>query len=102
MQSGTVNLLMVFKALSDPIRMKILEALPSNREENGAWNVSELASHLKVPQPTVSHHLGILRNAGLVGFRKSCRDVYYWRDREFFESVLEGLHDQFGKGDRIG
>ncbi|MCA9412988.1 MAG: winged helix-turn-helix transcriptional regulator [Candidatus Omnitrophica bacterium] len=97
MQSGTNNLLLVLKALSDPVRMRILEALPGSQEEDGAWNVSQLADHLNAPQPTVSHHLGILRNAGLVGFRKSCRDVYYWMDREMFESVLEGLREQFKK-----
>ena len=46
------------------------------------YNVSELAEELGVGQSTVSHHLGILKAAGLVGCQKMCRDVYYWVDRK--------------------
>lgn len=96
MQSGTSNLVYALKALSDPVRLRILETLPTAEEEEGEWNVSRLAGHLKAPQPTVSHHLGILRHAGLVGFRKSCRDVFYWKDRAGLDAVLSELCDQIG------
>ena len=97
MQSGTFLLFQALKALSDPVRMRILRALPASEEDDQAWNVSQLAQFLEVPQPTVSHHLGVLRNAGLVEFRKSSRDVYYWMNREVFETTLRGLEEQFDR-----
>ena len=55
----------VFNALSDPIRLEIMEFL---REEEKC--VCEITPHLKLAQPVVSRHLKILKNAGLVKRRK--------------------------------
>ena len=55
----------LFKALGDPTRLKIIEFLRS-----GEKCVCEIVPHLGLPQPTVSRHLKILRESGLVRFRK--------------------------------
>jgi ArsR family transcriptional regulator len=55
----------VFKALADPIRIKILYLLKDNEK-----CVSELIPLLKAVQPLVSRHLKVLRECGLVSFRK--------------------------------
>lgn len=56
----------VMKALSDPNRVKMLKMLQTK-----SLCVCELQAALKLAQPTVSKHLKILEDAGLVGCRKS-------------------------------
>jgi DNA-binding transcriptional ArsR family regulator len=55
----------IFNALSDPIRLNIIDFL-----RDGEKCVCEITPHLKLPQPVVSRHLKILKNAGLVKRRK--------------------------------
>jgi DNA-binding transcriptional ArsR family regulator len=58
--------------LSQPIRLSILcELLVSPR------SVTELWTALRLPQPTVSHHLRLLRDAGLVRRRRTGRTAIY-------------------------
>lgn len=52
------------KALGDPIRMQIVDVL---RKHSGEVCVCELVPLFDLSQPTVSHHLKVLRDAGLVG-----------------------------------
>ena len=80
------------KALGDPTRLRILEQLPSVKKCEDVYNVSELAEELHIPQPTVSHHLRVLANAGLVQCEKMCRDVYYWIDRPAVDAALKELN----------
>jgi ArsR family transcriptional regulator len=77
------------KALADPMRLRILDLLPTQDRCEDVYNVSELARELGIAQPSVSHHLSVLRAAGLVRSRKMCRDVYYWIDVRQFENVLK-------------
>ena len=61
-----------FQALSDRTRLRILELL--KRKE---LCVSEIASQFDMTQPSISHHLDILKRAGLVGSEKRGREVFY-------------------------
>jgi ArsR family transcriptional regulator len=81
----------LFKALGDPLRLRIMRLLPAVDRCGEVCNVSELADELGVSQPNVSHHLKILKHAGVVRCRKMCRDVYYWIDREALERAFEEL-----------
>ena len=84
----------VFKALSEPARLRILELLPLTNDCASVYNVSELAEELGIPQPTVSHHLQVLYRAGLVQSARMCRDVYYWIDQPALDAAhaaLQGL-----------
>jgi ArsR family transcriptional regulator len=74
----------VFKALSDPARVKIVHLLARNPE---AVCVCELTPAVGLAQPTVSHHLKKLVQAGLL--RREQRGVwaYYTLDREAFEKA---------------
>ena len=65
--------LKVMKALSDPNRVKIIKLLQQKR-----MCVCELRGALKIAQPTVSKHLKILEDAGLVGFQKDGLWVNYF------------------------
>jgi DNA-binding transcriptional ArsR family regulator len=55
----------VFNALSDPIRLEIVQYL-----RNGEKRVCEIVPHLSLIQPLVSRHLKILKDAGIVKCRK--------------------------------
>ena len=68
-----VTLSQVFRVLGDPTRLRIW----SNLQEQGELNVTALCNRLKMPQPTVSHHLSILRMSGLVRNRRSGKEIFY-------------------------
>ncbi|RLI39944.1 transcriptional regulator [Candidatus Bathyarchaeota archaeon] len=73
----------IFKALSDPIRLKIMEFL---RDEERC--VCEIIPYIGIAQPLVSRHLKILRNAGLVRVRKEGNRRYYSvTDPRIFEVI---------------
>jgi len=62
----------VFRVLGDSTRLRIWRQL-----QEGELNVTKLCERLKVPQPTVSHHLGIMRMSRLVTNRRSGKEIYY-------------------------
>jgi ArsR family transcriptional regulator len=64
-------------ALADETRQTILQMLLE-----GERCVSDLTESFAVSQPTISHHLGILKNLGLVTSRKEGKHVYYDIDRD--------------------
>ncbi len=76
------------KAVADTTRLRILQLLPTRPDCKLVYNVSELAEELHIPQPTVSHHLRVLYNAGLVRSEKMCRDVYYWIDKQAVDITM--------------
>ena len=85
----------VFKALGDPTRLKILELLKAKgrsccdliaRDEKGLC-ACDLEEAVGLSQAAVSHHMGLLRRAGLVNAEKRGRWVYYSRN----EAAIAGL-----------
>ena len=68
------------KALADPARVKIMSLLFSSSA--GQQNTGELAAVLRLTEPTVSHHLGQLRNAGLVESERRGMNVYHRPHRD--------------------
>lgn len=71
-----------FKALSDPTRRRILDILRS-----GGHTAGEIGSEFDMTGATVSHHLAVLRTAGLVDQDKRGKYVYY----ELNMTVLDEL-----------
>lgn len=67
-----------FKALAHPVRLAILEHLA----EAGEVSVNDLAVRLRLSQPRVSWHLGMLRRGGVVKQRKQGRVVHCSLDLE--------------------
>jgi len=79
----------VFKALGDPLRLRLLKMLPLG-EDKRTFCVCELAKKLGISQPCLSHHLNILRTAGLVGFEKDGCSVFYFLDQpRLFEKLQD-------------
>ncbi|MEU4209956.1 metalloregulator ArsR/SmtB family transcription factor [Streptomyces sp. NPDC026206] len=66
----------VFKALGDPVRLRLLSMIASR--EGGEVCVCELTPAFELSQPTISHHLKLLRQAGLIDCERRGTWVYYW------------------------
>lgn len=82
-ESSTKLRAKIFKALSDPVRLKILEYI---RQEEKC--VCEITPHLRLPQPLVSRHLKILKGCGLVKERKDGnRRLYSVTERKLFRII---------------
>lgn len=77
----------VFDALADSARRDIVQLLRSSRSTRGEMSVSELVDALGMTQPTVSKHLKVLREVGLVVVREEGQHRYYRLD----ESPLRDL-----------
>ena len=60
------------KAMADETRQRILSLL-----QQGEMNEGDIVSHFNLTQPTISHHLSLLRNANLVTARHDGRYVFY-------------------------
>jgi len=65
----------LFKVLSDPARLQLLSCVAS--QPPGGASVSHLARGLRLSQPTVSHHLKLLHDAGLLSRERRSTSVYY-------------------------
>jgi DNA-binding transcriptional ArsR family regulator len=75
----------LFAMLSDPSRVRIIDALL----ENGELNVSALAECVAMSESAVSHQLRLLRHARLVRHRKDGRQVYYSLDDEHVVELFQ-------------
>ncbi|WP_269540725.1 ArsR/SmtB family transcription factor [Cerasicoccus fimbriatus] len=80
-------------AIGDITRLRILRLLPDSADCEHAKNVSQIADVLNLSQPTISHHLRVLRQAGIVQHQKMCRDCYYWVDRDAAREVIERMEE---------
>ncbi|EFO79090.1 ArsR family transcriptional regulator [Oscillochloris trichoides DG-6] len=74
--------------LGHPIRLQILDMLA---QRAGHVCVCDLEAALPVKQPTISHHLKLLREAGLIGVERQGLWAYYFVRSEALESLRERL-----------
>lgn len=77
----------VFAALASPIRRELLRLL----REQGPMPVRQLADHFEMRRPSVSEHLKVLRDAGLVGERRAGRQRYYQLEAAPLREVFDWL-----------
>lgn len=75
-ESRAVELAKVFKALGDPVRLRLLSMIASR--DGGEICVCDLTPAFDLSQPTISHHLKLLRQAGLIDCERRGTWVYYW------------------------
>ncbi|HVZ78564.1 MAG TPA: autorepressor SdpR family transcription factor [Gemmatimonadaceae bacterium] len=83
----------VFKALADPTRREILKLLRRGPQTSGA-----IAAHFDTAWPTVSRHLGVLRDAGLILSERQGQQVIYELNTTVFADVVEQLLDWMRPG----
>lgn len=74
---------LTFKALSDPTRRQILELL-----KGGRLTAGEIGASFSMTAPTVSHHLSVLREAGLIDDEKVGKYIYYELNLSVVEEIL--------------
>ncbi|WP_141583033.1 helix-turn-helix transcriptional regulator [Actinomadura sp. WMMA1423] len=79
-EAESVELAGVFKALSDPVRLRLLNMIAS--AEGGEACVCDLTGSFELTAPTISHHLKVLRQAGLIDGERRGTWVYYRAIRE--------------------
>uniref|UniRef100_A0AAU2V641 Metalloregulator ArsR/SmtB family transcription factor n=1 Tax=Streptomyces sp. NBC_00003 TaxID=2903608 RepID=A0AAU2V641_9ACTN len=75
-EEEAVELAKVFKALGDPVRLRLLSMIASR--DGGEICVCDLTPAFDLSQPTISHHLKLLRQAGLIDCERRGTWVYYW------------------------
>jgi ArsR family transcriptional regulator, arsenate/arsenite/antimonite-responsive transcriptional repressor len=76
------------KAIGDPIRMQLVDVL---RKHAGKVCVCELVPLFELSQPTVSHHLKVLRDAGIVGSERQGLWAYYYVNPDALEELSSWL-----------
>lgn len=70
------DLARMFKALGDPVRLQLLSRVASSA--GGEACVCDLSAGFDLTQPTISHHLKVLRETGLLECERRGTWVYYW------------------------
>jgi ArsR family transcriptional regulator len=78
----------IAKALADPVRLQLVDVL---RKHAGKVCVCELIPLFDLSQPTVSHHLKILRNAGIVDSERRGLWAYYYVKPEGLKELISWL-----------
>jgi DNA-binding transcriptional ArsR family regulator len=74
----------VFKALNDPTRREILELLQQRDMTAG-----EIVEHFTISGPSISHHLDLLKQAGLVTAEKSGQYIYYSLNTTVVDEIMK-------------
>ncbi|MGX1811014.1 ArsR/SmtB family transcription factor [Nocardia sp. NPDC055321] len=92
---AAAELAAVFKALSDPMRLRLLSSIASRAGQEAC--VCDLSAGIDLTQPTISHHLKVLREAGLLTSERRASWVYYRVVPEAFQRLSQALaHDTAG------
>jgi ArsR family transcriptional regulator len=89
-QAEAEQLAAAFRVIADPTRLRLLSLLAA--KPGGEACVCDLVEPLGLSQPTVSHHLKVLYEAGLLGREKRGLWVYY----RLIADRLQGLRDALG------
>jgi ArsR family transcriptional regulator, arsenate/arsenite/antimonite-responsive transcriptional repressor len=87
----------ITKALADGNRLRVIMAL-TDYDELCVCQITEILGHAT---PTVSRHMSVLQNAGLVKSRKEGRWVYYSLSETFPRRLLQWLKEAAGNADEI-
>lgn len=82
-----------FKALSDPTRRAILDLLKS-----GAQTAGDIGAHFDMTAATVSHHLSVLKEAGLVSDERRGKFIYYELNVSVLDEIVGWLAALKGEG----
>jgi ArsR family transcriptional regulator, arsenate/arsenite/antimonite-responsive transcriptional repressor len=95
MQTPTENedAKLLLDGVRDPIRMEIVFLLGHGQP----MNVGDITSHFKISRPAISHHLKVLKDAGIVGSEKVGQEVFYHLDRTRVVAGLRRIADSIEK-----
>ncbi len=88
--SSPDDLTRLLDAIRDSARLEIILLLGRSK----AMNVTEIASHFHISRPAISHHLKVLKDAGIVRSEKAGQEIYYRVDIARIVSGLRQIADQ--------
>ncbi len=80
-------------ALADPTRREILRALRA-----GPLTAGEIGGRFSITGASISHHLSVLKEAGLVQAERDGRNIVYSLDATVFQDFMREMMDFFGVG----
>ena len=95
-EEAAAGLAQVFKALGDPVRLRLVSLIGAR--QGGEVCVCDLTSAFDLTQPTISHHLKVLREAGLIDSERRGTWVYYRLVPAALERMAELLSAPVGAG----
>ncbi|GAT71048.1 arsR family transcriptional regulator [Planomonospora sphaerica] len=75
-EAEAAELAVLLKAVADPVRLRLLSMIGSHA--GGEACVCDLTGAFELTAPTISHHLKVLRTAGLIDCERRGTWVYYW------------------------
>ncbi len=75
----------MLKAMAHPVRIQILSIL----EEKNRQNVTQIHEELGIEQSSVSHHLGILRDKGVLKMERKGKHAYYYLKHETLSRIID-------------
>ena len=84
----------VFQAFSDPTRREIVQML-----QDGDMTAGAIAERFDMTKPSVSHHLSVLKTAGLVRAERRGQEIIYSLQATVFQEFLGHLAEMYGKGE---
>jgi ArsR family transcriptional regulator len=93
------QLITALKAVADPTRLKVLRLL----KQKGRCSIGkpvgmcacDVEEHVKLSQPTISHHMSILKKAGLVHAEKNGLWMWYRRDEKALKEMAQTMRSHF-------
>jgi ArsR family transcriptional regulator len=90
-------LLRLLKALAHPIRFRMVQEIAAATE----LSCGEIGSRFDLAQPTISHHLKILHDAGVLAVRRAAQHAFVSVNRRLVDAALERLPDRLVPARRV-
>lgn len=78
----------MLKAMAHPMRIAILKHLEGGKK----LTVTEIHELLQIEQSTTSHHLGILRDKGVLCAKREGKNTYYYLKYEMLSQIVDCIH----------
>jgi len=79
----------MLKAIAHPVRISIIGCLEPGKRKN----VTEIHNLLGIEQSTASHHLGILKDKGVLGSKREGKNTFYFLKHESIVALLKCIGD---------
>jgi ArsR family transcriptional regulator, arsenate/arsenite/antimonite-responsive transcriptional repressor len=81
----------VLSVLSDKTRQEIISVFANNKE----LRANDIAKKFSLSRPTVSHHLNLMKKAGVLNARKDGKEIYYSFNKKYVVKLLKSLTKTF-------
>lgn len=83
------ELILILSALAEPVRIRIVQLIA----ENGELCAKDIQANFSITQPTMSHHMNVLTERGIIDGRKEGRNIYYSVNKENINLIRDMLYE---------